>query len=88
MWSSRQEQYRKQKSNSKSKGVPFRLTFAEWWKLWKDSGMYERRGPRGFVMRRINDSQPVEVGNVEIVSVADSFRETMEAHYGGEKNYL
>lgn len=88
MWSSPQEQYRKQKSNAKSRGIPFRLSFVQWWKIWQDSGMYERRGRRGFVMHRVNDEGPYEVGNVEIISHVDNFREAMEVHYCGEKNYL
>ncbi|MEH2569868.1 hypothetical protein V1289_009495 [Bradyrhizobium sp. AZCC 2289] len=90
MWSSPREQYRKQKSNAKSRGILFRLTFDQWWAIWKESGMYERRGRgrRGFVMHRFGDSGPYEVGNVEIISASDNFREAMEAHYIGERNYL
>jgi hypothetical protein len=50
--------------------------------------MYERRGRRGFVMHRFNDEGAYEVGNVEIVSAVDNFREAMELHYLGDRNYI
>jgi hypothetical protein len=87
MWSSPREQYRKQKSNAKSRGIPFRLTFEQWWSIWEESGMYKYRGRRGFVMGRISDDGAYEVGNVEIVSATDNFRQAMEIHYG-DRNYL
>jgi hypothetical protein len=86
MWLSPRERYRKHKSNAKSRGIPFRLTFPEWWKIWKDSGMYERGGR--FVMHRFSDEGPYAVGNVEIISRSDNFREAMEIHYMGERNYI
>jgi hypothetical protein len=88
MWLSPREQYSKQKSDAKSRGIGFHLTFAEWWKIWQDSGMYERRGRRGFVMHRLSDEGPYEVGNVEIISATDNFREAMELHYWGDRSYL
>jgi hypothetical protein len=68
------------------RGIPFRLTFAEWWKIWKDSGLYHLRGR--FVMHRINDEGPYAVGNVEIISKSDNFREAMEVYYMGERKYI
>jgi hypothetical protein len=84
------EKFRKQRSNARSRGIPFNLTFQEWRDIWQESGMYERRGRgrRGYVMHRIADSGPYQVGNVEIISAIDNFRETMEAHYIGDRNYL
>jgi hypothetical protein len=84
------EKFLKQRSNARSRGVPFNLTFQQWWDIWEESGKYKDRGRgrRGFVMHRINDRRPYEVGNAEIISAVDNFRETMEAHYIGDRNYV
>jgi hypothetical protein len=49
------------------RGIPFRLTLMEWWKIWSDSGKWEQRGlGRGYMMCRIGDLGAYEVGNVFI----------------------
>ena len=60
--------YKAQKSNAKTRGVNFLLTFEQWLAIWTESGKLDRRG-RGadkFCMCRNGDIGPYEVGNVFI----------------------
>jgi len=49
--------------------IEFRLTFAQWWKIWQKSGKWELRGrEKGcYVMSRKNDMGHYEPGNVVII---------------------
>jgi hypothetical protein len=80
-------EYRQQRNNAKRRGIPFLLAYEAWCKIWDESGFYHLRGRNRFVMGRINDEGPYEIGNVEIISADDNFRQAMEIHYGGERNY-
>jgi RimJ/RimL family protein N-acetyltransferase len=73
-------QYAKHKENAKRRGVPFHLTFEQWWTLWKPH--WERRGKGGLVMCRKGDSGPYAVGNVYIESQSHNActRNTLAAH--------
>jgi hypothetical protein len=81
------DQFRQQRSNARRRGIGFFLTFDEWWSIWQKSGMYEHRGPGGYVMHRIGDDGNYEVDNVEIISATENFRLAMDTHYGGDRNY-
>jgi hypothetical protein len=85
--SSPYEEFRKQKSNAKTRGIGFDLTYDQWWSVWKESGFYGRRGRRGFVMHRIDNDRGYAIDNVEIIHSVDNFRYGMEEHYGGERCY-
>lgn len=63
--------YHQQKHNAKQRGIGWELTLWQWWKIWDDSGHWERRGRgQGYVMARYGDSGPYAVGNVEIIPAA------------------
>lgn len=49
-----------------SRGIPFEMTFEEWWGIWEPH--YEQRGRGGekLVMCRTGDKGPYAVGNVRI----------------------
>ena len=66
-----------QKAGAKRRGVPFLLTFEEWWDIWQQSGKWEQRGRyRGqYVMSRYADKGSYEVGNVFIQTVEHNVRE-------------
>jgi len=57
------------KSNAKSRGIDFLLTFEEWYKIWGDSGHINDRGTKlgQYCMARKGDKGPYAVGNVGIV---------------------
>jgi len=61
-------QFGTQKWCAGRRGIDWKMSFEEWIKIWKDSGHYEQRGPyKGqFVMSRVGDQGPYEIGNVYI----------------------
>lgn len=65
--------YRMQKKNASLRGIPFNLTITQWWDIWQNSGKWEERGRgQGYVMCRVNDEGPYEVGNVFIATAAQN----------------
>lgn len=66
------------RAGAKQRGIPFLMTFEEWWAIWQDSGKWEQRGcHRGqYVMARFRDAGPYAVGNVRICT-----REENSAEY-------
>lgn len=64
------------KSQAKSRGIGFDLTFDQWWKIWQDSGKWEQRGKAvgQFCMSRNHDTGAYTLGNVEIVQVIANLR--------------
>jgi hypothetical protein len=60
--------YREQRASAQRRGIPFLLTFEEWWRIWEDSGHWAERGrQRGqYCMARHGDQGAYEVGNVTI----------------------
>lgn len=61
-------QYLSQRSGARRRGIGWNLTLWEWWCIWRDSGLWCRRGRNSgeYVMSRYADKGPYEVGNVEI----------------------
>ena len=62
------QKYAMHKSSAKQRGIPFRLTFEEWWALWQASGRWDERGRLGrqYCMARRSGQGAFEVGNVVI----------------------
>jgi hypothetical protein len=62
------------KSNAGKRGLPFLMTFAEWWSIWQASGHWEQRGSRSgqYVMARYGDRGGYEVGNVRIITTNEN----------------
>ena len=60
--------YTQHRNRAKRCGIPFKLSFEEWWRIWQESGKWESRGASkdGYVMSRCNDEGAYEVGNVFI----------------------
>jgi len=59
--------YSRHKANSKKRGIPFQITFADWWKVWEESGKWNERGRgHGYVMARYGDTGGYEIDNVYI----------------------
>lgn len=57
-----------QRKRAGERGIEWRLTFKEWWAIWRRSKRYGRRGRGdGFVMARKRRAGAYEAGNVEIV---------------------
>ena len=66
------------KSGAKSRGIPFELTFEQWWKLWEEK--FAERGTTGaeFHMCRTGDAGGYAVGNVRIDTARSNCFERLE----------
>lgn len=61
-----------QRNSASFRGIEWRLTLAEWWRVWVESGKWAHRG-RGhgsYAMSRCGDVGPYAVGNV-FIQLAD-----------------
>ena len=58
--------YSRHKSHAKERGVPFLLTFEEWWSVWEEHFHLRGCTKKGLVMCRKGDEGAYEVGNVYI----------------------
>lgn len=68
--------FKAQKSNAKTRGIPFLLTFEQWLSIWTESGKLDQRGrgSKKFCMCRHGDAGPYEVGNVFIGTGRENVR--------------
>jgi hypothetical protein len=66
-----------QRSDAKRRGIPFLLTFEEWFGIWKESRKLAQRGHGAgrYVMARVGDRGPYAVGNVRIILFEENARE-------------
>jgi hypothetical protein len=62
------------KNRAERYGIPFYLTKEQWWKIWKDSGHWNERGPHPdeYCMARKDDKGAYEIGNVLIITNAQN----------------
>lgn len=69
--------YARHKESAKRRGVPFLLTFEQWWAIWEASGKWNLRGCKAgkYVMCRKEDKGAYEAGNVYIDSWLSNTRE-------------
>lgn len=65
------------KDTATQRGIPFLLTFEEWWEIWQQSGHWHQRGrKRGqYCMARCGDRGAYEASNVRIVTIAQNHAE-------------
>lgn len=81
--------YARHRANAVRRGVPFNLTFEEWWSIWEASGKWAKRGPRKgqYCMARYGDLGAYEVGNVRIAlcesNTADRNRSVVDKLHAG-----
>jgi hypothetical protein len=66
--------YHQHKSNARTHGTEFLLTFEEWFEIWEKSGhLHERGRCRGqYQMARKGDKGPYAIGNVKIITVTEN----------------
>jgi hypothetical protein len=66
--SSPRHRFIQQRAGANRRGIPWRLTFGQWWRIWQESGHWEERGcERGqYCMCRPGDQGAYELGNVII----------------------
>jgi hypothetical protein len=60
--------YQQQRRNANDRSIKWNIKLYEWWMVWLGSGKWEQRGRfKGqYVMARLKDSGPYEIGNVYI----------------------
>jgi hypothetical protein len=58
--------FQAQRTTARRRGIPFLLTFTEWWAWWQIDERWERRGNGlgKLMMARFNDQGPYSPGNV------------------------
>lgn len=76
-------QYRSQKNNAARRNIEWQMTFAEWIKIWIESGHYHERGLGigKYVMCRIGDKGPYAPGNVEIGLSTENSRQGIQVAF-------
>ena len=63
--------YVRQKNSAKKRRIEWQFTFADWWRVWQESGKWDKRGRgAGYCMARFNDVGPYAPNNVEIIPCA------------------
>lgn len=68
--------YCQQKRNAGTRGIEWRMNFAEWWSVWKLSGKWEQRGRgAGYVMGRKGDSGPYSIENVYVCTASQNVKD-------------
>lgn len=70
--------YIQQRRNALGRGIEWKFTFAEWWRVWQESGKWDERGRTGYVMARYGDGDaPYSPATVYICTqqqnIKDSF---------------
>jgi hypothetical protein len=69
------------RNNSNKRGIPFNLKFADWWRVWQESGKWEQRAVNGYVMARLMDSGPYEIGNIYITTASKNVKHYQERRH-------
>lgn len=64
--------YSVQKGQAKSRGIPFELTFEEWWELWEPYWDNRGKGQDNYCMGRYKDEGAYAVGNVSIITCREN----------------
>lgn len=80
--------YFHQKSAAKARGIPFLISIKDWENWWEGQlgpDWFSKRGSeRGkYVMARLDDKGPYQLGNIKCILTEDNIR---EVDYSGSKN--
>ncbi len=79
--------FKRQKQNSRTRGIEWKLTFAEWWAIWSASGKWDERGRgSGYCMARHGDTGPYEIGNVKIIPGPENQAEYIRRYWKQVRN--
>lgn len=60
--------FQRHRASAKKRGIPFEMTFDEWWAIWKDWFHLRGRGKNALCMARNGDTGPYAVGNVYLTT--------------------
>lgn len=77
----------RQRSRAAVRGIEFKLTFEEWWNVWKQSGRWCQRGiyKNQYCMARFGDCGAYEIGNVKIITAKQNRAEQVYGKTTREK---
>lgn len=76
------------RKNARQRGLGWDFTFAEWWRLWQESGKWDQRGrgKHGYVMARWGDGDaPYSVDTVYICTQPENARDGYIVSPGAER---
>lgn len=81
--------FHEQERNAAHRNIEWKLSLSDWWSVWEASGKWEQRGRSGdgYVMSRVRDDGPYELGNVHIQTLRENSREAV-AKWRGKKKAL
>lgn len=69
--------FTQQRYSSRKRGIGWQFTFADWWRIWQESGRWQERGRgQGYCMARYGDSGPYSPDNVYICTVGQNFSDS------------
>lgn len=78
--------WRQQRTNARRRGIPFCLTFKQWWDIWAESGKWDQRGRGfGYCMARYGDSGGYSVDNVYVCSCGENASDSYLIHSAAER---
>ncbi len=83
-----------QKSNAKRRGIPWELSFEDWWEIWEQSGKWKERGRKAddYVMSRKQDIGGYAKDNVVIIksknNSAESFNHSLRYYIPKKKDNI
>jgi uncharacterized protein (DUF433 family) len=79
--------FRWQAATARCRGIEWKLKFGEWYAVWMSSGKWEQRGRQTgqYVMSRIRDDGPYELGNVHIQTCNENGSEATRKWIGKTK---
>jgi hypothetical protein len=67
--------YKQHRHHAAARGIPFLLTFDQWWQVWAPHWSRRGYGAGRYCMARHGDTGPYAPGNVSIISNAQNTRE-------------
>lgn len=69
--------FSQQKKSAKARGIAWELSFADWWRIWRESGKWDQRGrSKGYCMARWGDDGPYSAENVYICTIGQNFSDS------------
>lgn len=82
--------YKQQRLSAKNRGVEWKITLPQWWKIWSESGKWSECGTGKYGMARYGDIGPYHQDNVRILSQSENSKEYQSGARAKEdrKNYL
>jgi len=75
-----------QRNSARKRGIGWEMTFADWWRVWQESGRWDERGPgTGYCMARYGDDGPYSVDNVYICTIGQNFADSYLVDHPGRR---